>query len=55
MEVHVNDAMNSMSVELVKGTQRIDVKRYDLNVQKLAPDTFYPGVPAPTEEQKKID
>ena len=54
MEVHVNDAMNSMSVELVKGTQRIDVKRYDLNVQKLAPDTFYPGVPAPTEEQKRL-
>ena len=54
MEVHVNDAMNSMSVELVKGTQRIDVKRYDLYVQKLAPDTFYPGVPAPTEEQKRL-
>ena len=54
MEFHVNDAMNSMSVDLVKGNQRISIDRYGVNVQKLRPYTFYPNVPEPTPEQKRL-
>ena len=54
MEFHVNDAMNSMSVDLVKGDKRISIERYGVNVQKLRPYTFYPNVPEPSPEQKRL-
>ena len=54
MEFHVNDAMNSVSIHLVKGHQKLPLHFYSVDVQKLAPYTFYPGVPKPTKEQIEL-